>query len=314
MPKYLIQCEFSGEEGLGDDQLKKTMQNAFSGPGDRDSSLQLLEGYVSDNTMYCVCVATDEDTVHKQIGSTEVSVSAVARIVVSTDADMSESPDSTKEDRDDEPVFPTEPSGDVFEPSSHAGTELTKKAKARKKMGPVGNLIGMVLFGAVGLVLGFVVLLFIPDDNYPAYGKAGRIIKMFPESAQTWLHSFQESPIGSEKSGGSWDIGGNRDDREGQHPPAISSGTDAKENTNRASPNTTKVEPQKLPTEVKEYRIFKDDTGKHQTDAYLETVEGQTVYLKKRNGETKEVAMDRLSNEDQQWIRGEMKRRKALDN
>ena len=137
---------------------------------------------------------------------------------------------------------------------------------------------------------------------------------MFPESAQTWLHRFKESPIGSEKSGGSWDIGGSRDDREGQDPPASSSGTDAKENTNRASPNTTKVEPLELPTEVKEYRIFKDDTGKHQTDAYLETVEGQTVYLKKRNGETKEVAMDRLSNEDQQWIHGEMKRRKALDN
>ncbi|MDP7268747.1 MAG: SHD1 domain-containing protein [Pirellulales bacterium] len=314
MPKYLIECEFSGEDGLGDDELKTTIQNAFTNPGESDSALQLLEGYVSDNKIYCVCFATDEDGVHKHIDSNKVSVSAIARICVSTDAGISERPDATKEDRDDEQPFPTEPSGDVVEPRSDTEIEPKKKVKARKKLGPVGNLIGMVLFGVVGLVLGFVVLFFIPDDHYPTYGKAGRIIKMFPESVQTWLPRFKDAPIGIEKSGGSWDIGSSRDDGGKEDPPASSSGTDAKEKTNRPSSSTTKARPQKLPTEAKGYRIFKDNTGKHETDAYLETVEGPNVYLKKRDGETKEVPMDRLSDEDQRWIHSEMERRKALNN
>ncbi len=297
MPKYLIQCEFSGEDGLGDDDLKTTIQSAFTNPGESDSAVQLLEGYVRDNTMYCVCVATDEDAVHKQIGSTDVSVSAVARIVLSTDTDISD-----------------KPSGDVFDTSKDARSEPKKKVKPRKKLGPVGNLIGMVLFGVAGLVLGFVVLLFIPDDNYPTYGKAGRIIKMFPESVQTWLHSFKDSSIGSEKSGGSWDIGGSRNDLGGAGPPASSSGTDAEEKTSGSSSSATKAKPQKLPTEVKEFRKFTDSTGKHETDAYLETVEGQTVYLKNRRGEPKKIPMAKLSDEDQQWIRAEMERRKALNN
>ena len=314
MPKYLIECEFSGEDGLGDDELKTTIQNAFTNSGESDSALQLLEGYVIDNKIYYVCFAADEDSVHKHIGSGKVSVSAIARIRVSADAGISERPESTKEDRDDESAFPTEPSDDLFEPSSDAEIEPKKKVKAKKKLGPVGNLIGLVIFGVVGLVLGFVVLFFIPDDNYPTYGKAGRIIKMFPESVQTWLPRFKDAPIGIEKSGGSWKIGSSRDDGGKEDPPVSSSGTDAKEKTNRASSSTTKAKPQELPTEAKGYRIFKDSTGKHETDAYLETVEGPNVYLKKRDGKTKEVPMDRLSDEDQQWIHSEMERRKALNN
>jgi hypothetical protein len=54
--------------------------------------------------------------------------------------------------------------------------------------------------------------------------------------------------------------------------------------------------------EGKRYRTWRDQTGKHSTFASLEGVDGADVLLHKRDGSTVRVPLERLSEEDRQWV------------
>ena len=50
------------------------------------------------------------------------------------------------------------------------------------------------------------------------------------------------------------------------------------------------------------YRTWRDQTGKHSTFASLEGVDGADVLLHKRDESTVRVPLERLSEEDRQWV------------
>lgn len=338
MPKYLIEFTLSGAGELGDDELKETVQKSFAGSAAVDCQVEWLESYVDGDKLYCIYHAADESAINQLAAQENFSVNSIARIAaslekgaattildataeetesvpgdaglsVATNPEFSQASDSTVENSTNPSTFPAEGTGDVSSQVGAATTGIQKKDKPRKRLGPLANLVGMVVFGIVGLVLGFGVLMLIPDEHYPKYGKAGKIIKMFPAVVQDWFDRSKTSPHGLEHSGG-WKIGGRLQDHEAEveNKPANSAGVSGSETKNGSS-QKTKANSERAKT----YRTFTDSTGKHQTEAYLKDFSDGNAYLEKRNGEIKEVPLNKLSAEDQQWLRSELERRKNLE-
>ena len=348
MPKYLIEIELSGAGELGDDELKETVQHSFGNSVADDFQVQWLESYVCGDKLYCIYHAPDESAINQLAAQGDFSVNSIARIAVSIDSgetattpnataeenltggesesvtsgaglsfdanpNFSQSSDSTVKDHTNPLMLPAGVTGDVSSSGAVATSGVQKKEKPRKRLGPVANIVGLVVFGMVGLVLGFGVLMLIPDEHSPRYGKAGKIIKMFPAVVQGWFDRSKASPRGLEHSGGDWKIGGLLQDheKEAENKLTDSDEVGSSEAKNSSSQND-KTDSQGSPTESKTYRTFTDRTGKHQTEAYLIKFSGGKAQLEKRDGEIKEVPLKKLSAEDQQWLRNELKRRKNL--
>jgi hypothetical protein len=60
-----------------------------------------------------------------------------------------------------------------------------------------------------------------------------------------------------------------------------------------------------------EFRLWLDDTGQHSVEAVFVEFKGGKVHLRKRDGQTVELAPSRLSENDIRWYRDELKRRKS---
>ena len=70
MPKYIIEREIPGAGKLTDEQLRSISQKSCGVLRKLGSEIQWIESYVTDNKLYCVYIAPNEEMVreHARIG------------------------------------------------------------------------------------------------------------------------------------------------------------------------------------------------------------------------------------------------------
>lgn len=70
MPKYVIEREIPGAGSLSAEQLQAISQKSCGVLRDLGPQIQWLQSYVTDDKIYCVYIAPDEETVrqHAQQG------------------------------------------------------------------------------------------------------------------------------------------------------------------------------------------------------------------------------------------------------
>ncbi len=90
MPKYVIEREFPGAGKLTPAELQAVSKKSCSVLARLGPQIQWLESYVTDEKIYCVYIAPNEEMVRehaKQGGFPVNRVSKVARIIDPTTAD-----------------------------------------------------------------------------------------------------------------------------------------------------------------------------------------------------------------------------------
>jgi hypothetical protein len=90
MPKYVIEREIPGAGKLNPEQLKAISQTSCGVLSKMGSQIQWVHSYVTDNKIYCVYNAPNEDMVREhavQGGFPANSVSRVATIIDPTTAE-----------------------------------------------------------------------------------------------------------------------------------------------------------------------------------------------------------------------------------
>jgi nucleotidyltransferase/DNA polymerase involved in DNA repair len=90
MPKFVIEREIPGVGGLTAEQLKAVSQTSCGVLKNMGPQIQWLQSYVTDNKIYCVYIATDEETVRehaRQGGFPANSVAAVRAVIDPTTAE-----------------------------------------------------------------------------------------------------------------------------------------------------------------------------------------------------------------------------------
>lgn len=274
---------------------------------------KLVESYPQDLPQVTVIdpgdlqSAIETEIVANDASDTSQSPSATGGFPVDAVQDGSRAfSDSPDVPGDDHLVIPAS-SADVSDTPFTGTTSGTAAAtpKTRTGPGPLANVIGIVVFGIVGLGLGFGVLLF--------FGKAEPIIKMLPASVQKWFVDSDGPQRDPNNNDGNWKIGGMQSENEKPVRKQSTSPKSPKSEGNlRDNRKNNRAEPVPLqPSEPKTYRTFTDKTGKFHTSAQFKKLEGGKVFLEEKSGKEISVRMGKLSTDDQKWVRGEIKRRRA---
>ena len=84
MPKYVIERDFPGAGKLTEDQLRNASLKSLEALNSLGPKIQWLHSYVTDDKIYCVYIAPDEETVreHARRGGLPVDrVTAVRRLI-----------------------------------------------------------------------------------------------------------------------------------------------------------------------------------------------------------------------------------------
>jgi len=90
MPKYVIEREIPGAGELSQEQLKAISQASCGVLSNMGPQIQWVQSYVTDNKIYCVYIAPNEDMVRehaRQGGFPANSVSEVGTIIDPTTAE-----------------------------------------------------------------------------------------------------------------------------------------------------------------------------------------------------------------------------------
>ena len=90
MPKYIIEREIPDAGKLSADEFTAISQKSCSVIGEIGTSIQWLESYVTDNKIYCVYIAPNEDVVMEHAnkgGFPANSIQQVRRIIDPTTAE-----------------------------------------------------------------------------------------------------------------------------------------------------------------------------------------------------------------------------------
>ena len=90
MPKYLIEREISGASKLSPEELRGISQKSFGVLRNMGPQIQWVQSYVTDDKIYCVYIAPNEDAVREhasQGGFPANRVSRISSIIDPTTAD-----------------------------------------------------------------------------------------------------------------------------------------------------------------------------------------------------------------------------------
>ncbi len=90
MPKYVIEREIPGAGKLSDQELQALSQKSCGVLSQMGSQIQWLESYVTDDKLYCVYIAPNEEMVRehaRQGGFPANRVSAVKSVIDPTTAE-----------------------------------------------------------------------------------------------------------------------------------------------------------------------------------------------------------------------------------
>ncbi len=84
MPQFVIEREIPGAGGLSEDQLRELSLRSLETLSAMGPQIQWLHSYVTEDKVYCVYLAPDEDSIHehaRRVGIPADRVSAVRRLI-----------------------------------------------------------------------------------------------------------------------------------------------------------------------------------------------------------------------------------------
>ncbi len=80
MPKYLIEREIPGASKLSPDELRGISQKSCGVLRDMGPQIQWVQSYVTDDKIYCVYIAPNEDAVREHAAQGGFPANRVSRI------------------------------------------------------------------------------------------------------------------------------------------------------------------------------------------------------------------------------------------
>jgi hypothetical protein len=80
MPKFVIEREIPGVGNLSSEQLKAISQKSCAVLRDLGPQIQWIQSYVTDDKIYCVYIAPDENTVRRHAEQGGFPANRIARI------------------------------------------------------------------------------------------------------------------------------------------------------------------------------------------------------------------------------------------
>ncbi len=84
MPQFVIEREIPGAGKLSETQLREVSMRSLQALKDLGPQIQWLHSYVTEDKVYCVYLAPDEDTIRehaRRVGIPADRVSAVRRLI-----------------------------------------------------------------------------------------------------------------------------------------------------------------------------------------------------------------------------------------
>lgn len=84
MPQYVIEREIQGAGSLTEDQIKEISLRSLQTLGEMGPQIQWLHSYVTEDKVYCVYIAPDEDTIRehaRRAGLPANRIAAVRRLL-----------------------------------------------------------------------------------------------------------------------------------------------------------------------------------------------------------------------------------------
>jgi hypothetical protein len=84
MPKYVIEREIPGAGALSEQELRDLSLASIKALGELGPRIQWIHSYVTDNKVYCVYLAPDEESIRthaRMVGLPTDRISAVRRLL-----------------------------------------------------------------------------------------------------------------------------------------------------------------------------------------------------------------------------------------
>ena len=84
MPRYVIEREVAGAGALTEEQLREMSLRSIAVLGELGSRIQWIHSYVTDNKVYCVYLAPDEELIRehaRRAGLPADRISAVRKLL-----------------------------------------------------------------------------------------------------------------------------------------------------------------------------------------------------------------------------------------
>lgn len=88
MPKYVIERGVEGAGNMSDEELRQAAKESDTVV--RDLGIQWITSYVTDDKLYCVFVAPDEDVIHEHSRCTGVPADRISRVATTIDSATAE--------------------------------------------------------------------------------------------------------------------------------------------------------------------------------------------------------------------------------
>lgn len=85
MPKYVIEREISGVGSATEEDLRRGSRESNSVVDDLGADIKWLHSYFTDDKLYCVFVATDEDVIREHARCLDLPADRISRVTAVTD-------------------------------------------------------------------------------------------------------------------------------------------------------------------------------------------------------------------------------------
>jgi hypothetical protein len=90
MPKYVIEREIPGAGNLTKEQLNGISQTSCGVLSDMGPQIQWLQSYVTDNKIYCVYIAPNEEMVREHANQGGFPANSISKVVTVIDPTTAE--------------------------------------------------------------------------------------------------------------------------------------------------------------------------------------------------------------------------------
>ena len=80
MPKFVIEREIPGAGNLTEDQLREVSLRSLQALGELGPKIQWLHSFVTDDKVYCVYLAPDEETIRQHAQLVGIPANRIASV------------------------------------------------------------------------------------------------------------------------------------------------------------------------------------------------------------------------------------------
>lgn len=80
MPRYVIEREVENVGNMTQEQLAELSQRSLATLSTLGPKIQWIHSYVTDNKVYCVYIAPDEDTVREHADATGIPANRISQV------------------------------------------------------------------------------------------------------------------------------------------------------------------------------------------------------------------------------------------